>query len=61
MADSLTQVRIGKSLIGLRGLPEVFQEVAAQAWESPHAVQEELLRRVAGLNATPPGRAGGVA
>jgi hypothetical protein len=48
MADDITQVRIGKNLIGLRGLTEIFQELASRSWESPAAAQEELLRRAAG-------------
>jgi hypothetical protein len=55
MADDIIQVRIGKSHIGLRGLPEIFQEVAARVWESAEAAQEELLRRVAGQNYIPTG------
>jgi hypothetical protein len=55
MADDLTQVRIGKNLIGLRGLTEIFQELASRSWETPQAAQEELLRRAAGENYLPPG------
>jgi hypothetical protein len=55
MADDLTFVRIGKNLIGLRGLTEIFQELAPRSWESPQAAQEELVRRAAGANYMPPG------
>jgi hypothetical protein len=55
MADDITFVRIGKNLIGLSGLTEIFQELAARSWESPVAAQEELLRRAAGANYMPPG------
>jgi len=55
MADDITFVRIGKNLIGLRGLTEIFQEVASRSWESPEAAQAELLRRAAGANYIPPG------
>jgi hypothetical protein len=53
MADDILQVRIGKSLIGLRGLPEIFQELSSRSWESPEAAQAELLRRAAGANYIP--------
>jgi len=55
MADDITQVRIGKNLIGLGGLTEIFQELASRSWESPEAAQEELLRRAADANYIPPG------
>jgi hypothetical protein len=55
MADDITFVRIGKNLIGLRGLPEIFQELSARPFASPEAAQEELLRRAAGANYIPPG------
>jgi hypothetical protein len=55
MADDITQVRIGKNLVGLRGLPEIFQELSSRSWGPPEAAQEELLRRVAGANYIPPG------
>jgi hypothetical protein len=55
MADELTFVRIGKNLIGLSGLTEIFQDLASRSWESPQAAQEELLRRAAGANYVPPG------
>ena len=55
MADDITQVRIGKNLIGLKGLTEIFQELASRSWESPEAAQEELLRRAAGANYIPAG------
>ena len=55
MADDITQVRIGKNLIGLRGLPEIFEEMASRSWESPEAAQAELLRRAAGANYIPSG------
>jgi hypothetical protein len=55
MADDITQVRIGKNLIGLRGLAEIFQELSSRSWESPEAAQEELLRRAGGANYIPPG------
>ena len=55
MADDLTFVRIGKNLIGLSGLTEIFQELASRSWESPAAAQEELLRRAAGANYMPSG------
>jgi len=55
MADDITQVRIGKNLIGLRGLTEIFEELASRSWESPAAAQEEVLRRAAGANYIPSG------
>jgi hypothetical protein len=55
MADDITQVRIGKNLIGLKGLPEIFTELSSRSWESPEAAQAELLRRAAGANYMPPG------
>jgi len=55
MRDDITQVRIGKNLIGLKGLTEIFQELASRSWESAEAAQEELLRRAAGANYLPPG------
>ena len=55
MADDITQIRIGKNLIGLRGLPEIFQELSSRSWESPESAQDELLRRAAGANYIPPG------
>ena len=55
MADDLIQVRIGKNLVGLSGLPEVFKELVSRSWESLDAAQEELLRRAAGGNYIPPG------
>ena len=55
MADDITQVRIGKNLIGLKGLTEIFDELSSRSWESPEAAQEELLRRAAGANYIPPG------
>lgn len=55
MADDLTFVRIGKNLIGLSGLPEIFLELASRAFESPAAAQAELLRRAAGANYIPSG------
>jgi hypothetical protein len=55
MADDITQVRIGKNLIGLKGLQEIFQETSSRSWESPEAAQAELLRRAAGANYIPPG------
>jgi Thioredoxin domain len=54
MADDLTQVRIGTNLIGLRGLQEIFQDLASRSWDSPQAAQEELLRRAAAVNYLPP-------
>jgi hypothetical protein len=54
-ADDITQVRIGKNLIGLKGLPKVFKELSSRALESPEAAQEELLRRAAGVNYIPSG------
>jgi hypothetical protein len=53
MPDDITQVRVGKNLIGLRGIPEIFQEMAARDWPSLEAAQEELLKRVAGQNYIP--------
>jgi hypothetical protein len=53
MADDLTFVRIGKNLIGLSGLTEIFQELASRVFASPAAAQEELLRRAAGANYIP--------
>jgi Thioredoxin domain len=55
MADDLTFVRIGKNLIGLSGLKEIFQELASRAFESPAAAQEELLRQAAKANYMPSG------
>lgn len=55
MADDLTFVRIGKNLIGLSGLAEIFPELASRAFASPAAAQEELLRRAAGANYIPQG------
>jgi hypothetical protein len=55
VADDLIFVRIGKNLIGLSGLAEIFQELASRAFESPQAAQEELLRRAAGANYMPSG------
>jgi hypothetical protein len=55
MADDLTFVRIGKNLIGLSGLAEIFPELASRSFESPAAAQEELLRRAAGANYIPAG------
>lgn len=55
MADDITQVRIGKNLIGLKGLPEIFTELSSRYWESPEAAKAELLRRAAGANYIPPG------
>jgi hypothetical protein len=55
VADDLTLVRIGKNLIGLSGLTEIFQELASLAFESPAAAQEELLRRAAVANYMPSG------
>lgn len=55
MADKITQVRIGQKLVGLRGLEEVFQEMAPRSGEAPQQAQEELLRRVAARNYLPPG------
>jgi hypothetical protein len=53
MADDIIQVRVGKGLIGLRGLPEVFRELASRSGETPEALQEHLLRQVAGQNYIP--------
>jgi hypothetical protein len=55
MPDDILQVRIGKNLVGLRGLPEIFQELASRSWSSAEEAQEELLRRVAGANYIPAG------
>ena len=55
MADDLTFVRIGKNLVGLSGLTEIFQELASRSWDTPAAAQEELLHRAAGANYMPPG------
>ncbi|MCK9375338.1 MAG: thioredoxin family protein [Syntrophobacterales bacterium] len=55
MPDDITQVRVGKNLIGLRGIPEIFQDLAARDWATPEAAQEELLHRVAGQNYIPSG------
>ena len=55
MADDITSVRIGKNLVGLNGLKEIFEDLAPRSWESPAAAQEELLRRAAGANYVPPG------
>ncbi len=57
-ADDIVQVRIGRSLIGLRGLPEIFEAVSSRAWESPEAAQAELLRLAAGANYIPAGARG---
>jgi hypothetical protein len=53
MTDKITQVRIGKNLIGIGGLEEIFQGVAARVWISPEAAQKELLRQVAARNYVP--------
>lgn len=55
MLDKITQIRVGKNLIGLRGLEEACQEVGEQSWESEGAAKEELCRRVAAQNYIPPG------
>jgi hypothetical protein len=55
MADDVIQVRIGKNLVGLRGLSEVFKELSSRSWESPDAAQAELLRLAARSNYIPPG------
>ena len=55
MTDDLTFVRIGKNLVGLSGLMDIFQELASRAFESPAAAQEALLRRVSGSNYIPTG------
>jgi hypothetical protein len=55
MADDIIQVRIGKNLIGLKGLTEIFEDLAPRSWESPEAAQAELLRRAAGANYIPSG------
>lgn len=54
MPGKITQIRVGKNLIGLRGLEEVFREVGQQSWESDEAAQDELFRRVAAQNYLPP-------
>ncbi len=53
MTDEIIQVRVGKNLIGLRGIPEIFEAVAAREWGSPEAAREELFKRVAGQNYIP--------
>jgi hypothetical protein len=58
MPDDITFVRIGKNLIGLKGLKAIFEELAPRSWESPVAAQEELLRRAAGVNYIPSGSRG---
>ncbi len=55
MTDDIIQVRIGKNLIGLKGLPDIFAAMSSLSWESPQAAQAELLRRVAGANYIPAG------
>jgi hypothetical protein len=55
MADKITQVRIGKNLIGLHGLEEIFQEILRHSWASAAEAQEELLQRVAAKNYLPRG------
>lgn len=55
MPDDITFVRIGKNLIGLKGLKEIFGELAPRSWESTAAGQEELLRRASGVNYIPSG------
>jgi hypothetical protein len=55
MTDDITLVRIGKNLIGLRGLPEIFEDLVSRAFESPEAAREELLCRAAGANYIPSG------
>jgi hypothetical protein len=55
MADDIIQVRIGKNLVGLKGLPEIFAELSPRAGASMEAAQEELLRRAAGVNYIPSG------
>ncbi len=54
MSDKITQIRVGKNLIGLRGLEEACQKVGEQPWESEEAAQEELFRRIAAQNYLPP-------
>jgi hypothetical protein len=53
MTEKITQVRIGRGLVGLRGLEEVLAAVLAASWETPEQAQEELYRRVAALNYIP--------
>jgi len=55
MAGDITFVRIGKNLVGLSGLTEIFEDLASRSWESPAAAQAELLRRAAGANYMPSG------
>jgi len=58
MSDDITFVRIGKNLIGLKGLKEIFEELASRSWDSLAEAQEELLRRAAGVNYIPSGSRG---
>ncbi len=53
MSDKITQVRIGKNLVGLRGLAEVFAAVKSGDWETAEQAQEEICRRVAAQNYIP--------
>jgi len=53
MTAKITQIRIHGSQVGLSGLEEAFQEVAASAETSLEALQEELLARVAKHNYIP--------
>jgi hypothetical protein len=55
MAEKIIQVRIGQNLIGLQGLEEIFQELAARSWESVEQGQEEVFSRVAARNYIPRG------
>lgn len=53
MPDKITQIYIGRGLVGLSGLAEIFQELAPSPLESTEALQDELLRRVAAQNYVP--------
>jgi hypothetical protein len=54
MSDKITQVRVGKNLIGLRGLEEAFEQVMEQTWETREQAQEDFFARVAAQNYLPP-------
>ena len=54
MSAKITQVRVGKNLIGLRGLKEAFEEVREQTWETREQAQEDFFARVAAQNYLPP-------
>ena len=55
MTQKIIQVRIGKNLIGLQGLAEIFEDLRPRTWATAAAAQEELLARVAAKNYVPSG------